>query len=122
MGITNPSPGELIDRLAILQIKLQKARARKLPYSHFSEEQDQIWGRLSTLVGRLGPETLALAMRLSQVHIKLWDTVDKQRDYVRSQIGAAQILDELQELNAERVNLRESIDKLLGMYSGAEKM
>lgn len=123
--ITNPTTGELLDRLIILKMKIQAARLGGLPHEHFCKEQDQVVGALAakdSFSSRLFPHVL----ELTQVHKELWDAEDRRRSWAKkewpSNLEASDILRDLGRLNAQRVALRESIDQILGEWDGAEKL
>lgn len=120
VSIIQPTPGQLIDRLAVIRLKIAALRASGGDELHFLREQDEIIKALSI------HDNLPLAEidALTKVHKELWGVLDEQRERVRNGAGrsADAILADLWELNQERALLREAIDQRLGCWEGREKL
>lgn len=127
MSLLNPTPGELIDRLSILDLKLYFGGAK-----HFNEEYKEVIAQLTYQLAtqvRSDEERYALVMlggRLGIVNMLLWQATDEHKDFLpegpKDLERGADLLIRLRKLNKERVRLREEIDKLLGAYAGPEKV
>lgn len=127
MSILNPTPGELFDRLCILELKLKDAIDRSIPCDHFEEERDQI----QKFLAALPPATTTIdltgtTIRLAQVNSTLWQLTEEQMSaqnetYAEVQYSA-HLLIELRSSNRERHRLRGLIDEAYNSYRGAEKL
>lgn len=134
--ITNPSIGELVDRMAVLKIKILHTRSRGLPNEHFLKEQDQagellgmkLWGLNEQKIQR----AIAVSLELAQLHQKMWDREDDRRLWAKEQCRdgcgphfleeAASILEDLGSMNEKRNALRREIDEICGTFEGEEKI
>jgi hypothetical protein len=124
MSLMKPSPGDLSDRLCILELKLQDARDRGIPADHFEEERDQVIRCLATLPQ--GSNVAALQIQLALVHAHLWDLTEDQlaanAETVVDLKRNSEILLSLRAANAARYRIRRQIDEAYNLYAGAEKL
>lgn len=115
MSILKPTVGQLLDRLALLAIKIVRADA-DVVVEHFRAERDEI---VEELLGRKAGASRfnRQAEELSGLHLKMWPLVE------RAEAGDETVSAvELHRLNRRRAELREEIDKLAGDYEGPEKV
>lgn len=128
MTLLEPTIGEVLDRMAIVSLKLLHGGGE-----HFKAEHVGLTKRFHELwdVGHLTEEefsTLQIALdQLVAVNTKLWDATEEQTQaaqgrFEQSESDAACLLQRIHHLNKKRVRLREEIDKLLGQYKGPEKV
>lgn len=121
MNIVKPGPGDLVDRLSILAIKIPKMRFAGHDVQHLMEEQDEILQWLQAVP----PEALALGRDLKRVNLLLWEATDKQYSPDLASLDRDQLLSlhlDLKRLNLERNRLREAIDHAAGAFRGREKL
>ncbi len=127
MTILHPTPGELFDRLCILELKLKDAVERGIPCDHFEEERDEVQKALTAKAPVITRIDLADAtIRLAQVNYRLWELTDEQMSAQNETVADLQrnadILLELRAANRERHRLRGLIDEAFDAYRGAEKL
>ena len=130
--ITNPSIGEIVDRMAVLRLKIINGSSQGKPIEHFLREQDaagellsqKLWDR-DDKVKLFWP----VALELAQLHQKMWDRENDRREWQKAQMGhrhfveeAAAILEDLGTMNEKRNALREEINKIFGTFEGEEKL
>lgn len=109
------SPGELIDKITILEIKQERiADGDKL--RHVNAE----WAALSACRDRAispSPELAALTSALKQVNERVWDAEEGLRDCERQQAFGAPFIElarSVYRTNDRRVELKRRINALLG--------
>ncbi len=119
--ITKPTPGALVDRLAILRLKIKGARQRNLPHDHFLLEQDEIIGALAPFRAKLPKDPMEALIKL---HETLWDVTDRHKEVLEGEKldQAWAILRALWALNSERYVLIGKIDLACNTYAGREKI
>jgi hypothetical protein len=116
------SPGELIDRITILQIKVEKQVDRNKRMG-LQEELAALTQLLDRLPG--SPELDALAKELAAVNRTLWQVEDELRlCEQRSDFGPRfiELARSVYRENDRRSVLRCRIDQLLGANRGDEKI
>lgn len=82
MRLVDPGPGELLDRLTILGLKIKAATDRGLETKHFTEEREQIVHLLYgwSLVSSVYKEREAEWTRaLTDANQRVWEAIDLQR-------------------------------------------
>jgi hypothetical protein len=81
MRVLNPSPGELTDRLTILQLKIPAAKEVGKPTEHLQEEYEQIAEALNLWAPRCRSreDTELLTTRLANTNRLLWLREDEVR-------------------------------------------
>ena len=115
------SPGELIDKITILEIKLERlADAAKLANVRYALEQ--LNGTRTTLDGKaaLAP----LEAELKAVNARLWEIEDEIRDCERNaDFGPAfvALARSVYRQNDRRAELKKAIDRLYGSAMTEEK-
>lgn len=127
MNILNPTPGQLFDRLIILELKIAVQRA-----PHFVAEHDAIRERLAAqALAKPLPHDVEIedrvlytyCMKLRQIHRALWQHQAEVAEAAKDPNAPPNDLGViLFRLNQDRVGQIETIDKLLGEYTGPEKL
>ena len=116
------SPGELIDRLTILEIK----RAR-IPEQGKRERIDHALAALLTTVSENIPSTprlVELSRELASVNVVLWQAEDDLRNYERRQTFDQRFIESARMVylnNDRRSELKRHINELLGSALLEEK-
>lgn len=122
MRLINPGPGEMLDRVTILRLKLRNKPAQR----HWQEELQE----LVVCLGTKYPECMDVYFNdLTAINTKLWVALDETREVMvlhdQDVAGRAQDLAELcirqVELNDARNRLVQEINKKYGVYVGEEK-
>ena len=106
MSLMHPTTGEMYDRVAVLELKIEHGTATGQKVSHFTEEMLEI---ISALRSRGKKIDRSVREELVKVHVAIWNMLPLSPT-------------ELLELNARRVAIREEIDKLTGEFKGPEKV
>jgi hypothetical protein len=116
------SPGELIDRLTILEIRL-----RRIPEGEQRRHVVRAHDALSRIMAAripASPGLAALVDALRSVNECLWDAEDALREHERGQCFDAQFIATARAVylsNDRRSALKRQIDELLGSPPGEEK-
>lgn len=117
------SPGELIDRLSILQLKAQHLPAGPKQ----ADVQDQL-AKLQRLRQQMAPPSAMLhelSEQLAAVNQKLWRVEDELRICEKSQEFTQRFIDlarSVYRLNDQRCALKQRINQLLGSAAGEQKV
>lgn len=139
--LLNPGPGELADRLVILQLKLAFA-PRDAVVDHFLNERRelQLWLSSSIVIAETRDPPIAnfvsvwleLLTRLAAVNAVLWQLEDQTRGWRAASVtrgavepGQAAVwaaLSTVQALNDERNGVVNEINRLFGLPSAPEKV
>lgn len=119
MSLLRPTLGQMVDRLALLALKVGAAKAACKPAAHFEAEAEEVrrWcgHHYSTLWH--GMPLSALWADLSLLHGAMWSLV------ARAEAGDETVSAvELHRLNSRRAEVREQIDRLSGEFAGREKV
>lgn len=130
MTLFEPSPGAVIDRLTILEIKLEKAKAAGSKTSDMALEasrcETSVSKFLDTLDSRKRVELCLLFSRLFQRNIQQWNLEDRIRAEIRSRPGdpstwdldslvkAVLVARDNADGNEHRAQLIRQIDELFG--------
>jgi len=125
MSLLKPTPGEVIDRLSVVLLKISAATEKGWPSGHFLEELSLLSHWLSENLGWQISISIPEVAHLAQVNQLLWQKTEDQHNYQEELHGphrGADLLVEIRNLNIERNRLREEIDKRLGTWKGAEKV
>lgn len=129
MTLTKPTPGDLYDRLCVLELKLQNAVEKQIPCEHFDQEREEILTALSQLPPADQDARFDLAsftLQLAIITKRLWDLTDEQQAANEGTVGDmkknSQLLIGLREANRERYRLRRLIDEAYHSYRGLEKV
>lgn len=108
------SPGELLDRLTILEVRA--ARTSGKVQAAAARERDALWRQAVRLPGD-GTELARLRTALGEVNATVWDAEDvirlclKAGEFGPVFVSAARIV---HEKNNERARLRAEVNRLLG--------
>ena len=118
MSLLAPTPGQIIDRVQALAVKVAKFEAAGKSHIHLIGEMCQLAPVLpDTTTGPLKVH----AKRLYRLHHEMWamiDTIGKSEDLPL--VGAT--AKTLRSKNLERHYVIAEIDRLLGHYFGDEKL
>lgn len=123
MRLIDPGPGEFLDRLTILELKIAEAAGRGVHYPHFLAEFQLVRARLFGAEGWGVDERSAAARewhrQLNALNARIWHLVDE--------LLAGSCRDdcpgkEAQLLNIQRATLIGEINTACGLASGPEKL
>lgn len=135
MGLLTPSPGEVVDRQTILELKIEAAKRKKIPANAFADEYDQLQAYLEKNSFTRAPvqhDRDTLYKKLKEVNTQLWHIEDDIRLIIRqagdpSKLSADQkvlvckVSFEIPRLNDQRAELVQQINKLFNI-SRPEKL
>ena len=122
MSLLHPTTGDIWDRLLLVKIKIEKAKAVKKPCAHFEKEMYE----LAEEAARRPEPRADLISDIMHLHMAIWDGID-------TMMARPTITDEnakaiantgvnLQVWNTERIRIKAEIDKFTGEYVGEEKV
>lgn len=121
MSVLDPTTADLVDRQAILSLKLLHGYRLGLDTSHFEDEFKDI---VDVLEGKTPPVSEVEA--LHNVHRQLWKEQEKLEGFKKlDDVNVYQVAYcafEIRKLNRERARLKEAIDKATGEWRGQEKV
>lgn len=131
--LLNPSPGEVVDRLTILELKVQAAEKRGSDASSFLAEKTSLEEHLEKWNQMLREDEAPPAERwdkikektlgLTAVNSLLWDAEDQVRATSEMEsIKLAQLCKRIAKLNDERSKLVGELTALYGVEEASEKM
>lgn len=114
--LLDPGPGECLDRLVILALKIRHATAQDRPTAHWDDEVQQI---VAYMEARGWQTQEDLVEQLTTVNGDLWELEDELRDF-RSGLGYLPHLVvaaafRIQALNDERARLVGAINRQAGI-------
>lgn len=126
----NPGPGEILDRLTILALKVTYGKLAGIGTAHWTEEQtalaDQLW---NTPPGAGASRIRGVQwMELAAINAALWqaeDNLRRERDtqaYVSQSVVIAQIAITIQKLNDRRAELVTLINANAGVGRPPDKL
>ncbi len=105
----DPGPGEILDRLTILALKIQHGWAAGKPVAHWEAEHAALYSQVLSHMGT------APVLELAAVNVKLWEAEDELRawrrapsnldDEMHATITCAFRIQELNDRRAELVTL-----------------
>lgn len=135
MRLLDPGPGEILDRLTILGLKLIYGELEARTLDHWKEEQGALYARLMELyhkAGSTGPQGVII-FELAAVNAALWQAEDKMRDFRRrrsTDVAAMQSLVaatvdtafRIQQLNDHRARLIFQINQDAGVNRPSDKV
>ena len=116
------APGELIDKITILKIKLERIREEKKLINVRLELKALIKARDSCI--NYDAELDNLSAKLKFANETLWEIEDKIRDYEREKNFGSDFIELARSVyitNDKRANLKRQINELLGSYIIEEK-
>jgi hypothetical protein len=114
------SPGELFDRLTILEIKLERIAAPEKRL-HLKREYDELCRLRDTMAAE---KIAALAAELKEVNAALWQSEDGIREHERSQDfgpGFIALARSIYRHNDKRAALKRTINEVCGSALMEEK-
>ncbi len=129
MGLLAPSPGEVVDRQTILELKIAAAKKNQISTRDFAEEYDQLQAYLgkNSFTPKPGQDDFkTLYAKLKDMNTQLWNIEDEIRLIIR-QAGAPSSLTAEQRaavcrisfaiprLNDQRAELVQQINKLFNI-------
>jgi hypothetical protein len=123
--LCNPGVGEILDRLSILTLKRLHGDAAGRDTTHFAREGDQLEAMIA-----LRKIPTAETIQLTAVNAMLWHAEDQLRAYRRGIAGATgddglvavvAVAFRIQDLNDQRNQVIEAINKAAGDFAGPEK-
>lgn len=116
------APGELIDKVTILEIKLERiADSSKL--ANIQREFETLLGDYQALLA-LNSTLPTLAMRLKDVNSRIWEIEDNIRDLERAKDFGPAFVETARSVyrtNDERAAIKRQINDVLGSFIVEEK-
>ncbi len=130
--LLNPSPGEIFDRLSILELKINAAEKKRLDASNFQAEKAMLEDALLTWTGWLKEDNVDEETRdkiaqhrngLAAVNALLWDAEDQVRELPEEEMSKlAQLAKRICKLNDRRAELVRGLGILYGAGNQQEKI
>jgi hypothetical protein len=72
--LLNPGPGEILDRMTVLRLKVKAAKEKQVPFLHFEMEYSEL---MPLLTRAKGNENLEVEFRqLALANKNIWDGID----------------------------------------------
>jgi hypothetical protein len=126
MRLINYGPGEIVDRLTILELKILHGRASKKAIDHFEKERAALLTQLRSRVDG-GMNWFEHTLELAVVNGQIWNGEELLRTYRGKLLPAdvevaIAIAFSLQEWNDRRHELIRRINVGAGEHQGAEKV
>jgi len=120
--VLNPGPGEIIDRLIVLDLKFEHAKSDQ-PMAHFKEEQRELYRALRALDGNheASQQVKIIAQELRHVHRRVWILIDLMHIEC-SDSDMAIWARETVRLNDRRADLVGKINTAFGLQNRPEKV
>ena len=138
MRLLNPSPGELYDRLSILELKISFGQKKGIDTTHFEAEKASVEGRIHDCLNMLMEtgyydddadwerrtnECDKHRNGLSAVNALLWDAEDSVRALPETEVvQLARLAKQIAAWNDSRAQYVRDLDKLYGIEEGPEKL
>jgi|TARA_B110000438_G_scaffold93945_1_gene93373 hypothetical protein len=113
--LTEISPGELLDKISILEIKLMKIKDKE-KLDEVNKEYKSLLNTKNTTI-KTGNELEDLILKIKNINLKLWETEDKIRFCEKNKSFGDEFIQLARDVyidNDERARLKLSINKLLG--------
>jgi len=113
--LSEVSAGELLDKISILEIKLNKIR-NKNDLNFIKKEYDILKKTQDTFV-KVDDEIISLFNMLKDINLKLWDIEDKLRIYEKNKDFNKEFIELAREVyltNDKRANIKLKINTILG--------
>lgn len=126
MRLVNYGAGEIVDRIAILTLKIRYAEETGVESAHFRNERAALLPKL-TSTNHLGGYLDAI-FELTTINGMLWRAEDELRDLREADRTAAhaerviRVAFRIQDLNDRRAQIVGVINKATGEYLGQEKL
>lgn len=120
MRLINFGPGEIVDRLTILALKILYGTDQGKDVKHFEQERNALLPKLPSLTPRVVEHTLELAA----TNAAIWQNEDLLRSLRTSPVNgeAALVAHRSQRLNDRRAELVSLININTGDHNGSEKV
>ena len=129
MGLLAPSPGEVVDRQTILELKIAAAEKNQISTGDFAREYDQLQAYLgkNSFTAKPGQDDYkVLYAKLKDVNTQLWNIEDEIRLIIRQAGAPANLTAEqktavgrisfaIPRLNDQRAELVQQINKLFNI-------
>jgi len=107
------TPGQMLDRLTVLELKIRKGREAGLCVEHHDNE----WAMLCVATHDLDAAALNA---LRRIHARIWEITDRVFK-TPDDVGREELLEAFR-LNRERSEVVESVDRAAGAWKGWEKL
>ena len=115
------SPGEVLDKISILQIKLKKINSEE-KLANVQHELNELVKAYEQVFGdKDNSQVRHCYQLLKNTNLALWDVEDRIRAPDLEDNKKASLADEVHELNKERADLKYQINDLLGSSIVEEK-
>ena len=127
MSLLKPTLGDLIDRLAVVELKIEAIEAAgKSGGNHFRVERDGIRLALYPKCDIFRHANLPEVAQLAVAHREMWGLTDRMSRFLDvtpdNALEVGWIGLQLFKLNKRRAELKEAIDRAAGEYQGPEKL
>ena len=137
MGLLNPTPGEVVDRLTILELKITAAGKRNAPTAELQAEQLQLQQLMreheqAVIEDCMGDDDLwetkqnqirIVTNGLAAVNALLWECEDNVRELpVTEALKLAALAKQIARLNDNRATLKKELSELYGLKETEQKM
>ena len=113
--LTEISAGELLDKISILEIKLDKIKDRESRIE-ISKEYESL-GKTKDLHIQINPEINNLSNQLKEINLKLWTIEDKKRICEKNHDFGKTFIELARNVylnNDKRAKIKSNINRLLG--------
>lgn len=133
MSLLKPTPGEVIDRLSIVELKIEACQRAGLETNRLTQEffklRSFIWKHHTAIVPQVlfrdrdeSSTIFDLSEQLSNTNSELWKAEDDVRIPSATMLQIASSAQLITKLNDRRCNLIRQIDKACGVESIEEKI
>jgi hypothetical protein len=119
MSLLEPTPGEILDRISIVRLKISACVQKGISYHSLYRELNKLSERLA--IHENWTEEHSLSVNLAEVNAELWaceDEIRADEDVVKVAVTAKKIC----LLNDERNRLVREINELFGINTVEEKL
>ena len=120
MSLLRPSPGEVLDRLSIIGLKITAFQKAGKDKTKLAAEAHELIESLEELLIPVDAEILAT--KLSEINSELWKAEDDLREPGINVFQIAHAAQNIAKLNDLRCSLIRKIDKACGVESIEEKI
>jgi hypothetical protein len=108
------TPGQMLDRLTVLELKIHKGREAGLCVEHHDDERAVLCAATHDL------DAVAALDALRRIHARIWEITDRVFK-TPDEVGREELLEAFR-LNRERSEVVESVDRAAGAWKGWEKL
>ena len=120
MSLLRPSPGEVLDRLSIIGLKITAFQKAGKDKTKLAAEAHELIESLEELL--IPVEAEILSTKLSEINRELWKAEDDVRSPSSTVLQIASTAQNITKLNDLRCSLIRQIDKACGVESIEEKI